>query len=299
MRCRPFRFTHKVVNKWFHRKSILIGDAAHVFPPFGGQGIVSGIRDAHQLSWRIALLENQQTASDAQVERLLSNWSAERILSIQNSVALTKMNGTLCNNDNAMFLKIVKMFAWASRSIFGEMDPQKMAEQKGLVGIKGFFSEDHGGGKRLPQIYINTLFSNQALSDSIFGSKDSPLRLLVFVQSTETPRLGLKALRRLLADSKIPSGVLSPESIAVLSREPSQPESVGFLSSSVRKVSPTPLQQLSKKQARLGYDFAAFENRLGSTTCYAIVRPDFFTYATAKDEQELDLCLRELYHKLM
>jgi hypothetical protein len=299
MRCRPFKFTHKVVNKWFHRKSILIGDAAHVFPPFGGQGIASGIRDAHQLAWRIALLENQQTASDAQVERLLSNWSAERMLSIQNSVALTKMNGTLCNNDNSMFLKIVQLFAWASRSIFGEMDPQRVAEQKGLVGIKGSFLEGHGGGKRLPQIYINTLFSSQTLSDSIFGSKDSPLRLLVFVQSTETPRLGLKALQRMLSDSKIPSRVLSPESIAVLSHESCQPESVGFSSCSVRKASPTPLRQLNDKQARPGYDVAAFEHRLGRTTRYAIVRPDFFTYATAKDEQELESCLRELYQKLM
>lgn len=47
LRCRPFTFTHKVVNRWFHKKTVLIGDAAHVFSPFGGQGIASGIRDAH------------------------------------------------------------------------------------------------------------------------------------------------------------------------------------------------------------------------------------------------------------
>lgn len=33
LRCRPFTFTHKVVNRWFHEKIVLIGDAAHVFPP--------------------------------------------------------------------------------------------------------------------------------------------------------------------------------------------------------------------------------------------------------------------------
>lgn len=33
LRCRPFTFTHKIVNQWFDGRTILIGDAAHVFPP--------------------------------------------------------------------------------------------------------------------------------------------------------------------------------------------------------------------------------------------------------------------------
>jgi 2-polyprenyl-6-methoxyphenol hydroxylase-like FAD-dependent oxidoreductase len=35
LRCRPFTFAHKIINRWYHRDTILIGDAAHVFPPFG------------------------------------------------------------------------------------------------------------------------------------------------------------------------------------------------------------------------------------------------------------------------
>lgn len=46
LRCRPFRFSHRVVNKWFAERTILIGDAAHVFPPFGGQGVACGVQDA-------------------------------------------------------------------------------------------------------------------------------------------------------------------------------------------------------------------------------------------------------------
>ncbi|KAI1780811.1 hypothetical protein F4818DRAFT_436008 [Hypoxylon cercidicola] len=57
LRCRPYRFTNKVVNKWFDDRTILISDAAHVFPPFGGQDCASGLRDAHQLAWRIASLQ--------------------------------------------------------------------------------------------------------------------------------------------------------------------------------------------------------------------------------------------------
>ena len=35
LRCRPFVFAQKCVNKWFDRRRVLVGDSAHVFPPFG------------------------------------------------------------------------------------------------------------------------------------------------------------------------------------------------------------------------------------------------------------------------
>ena len=57
LRCRPFTFVQKVAGpKWHHNRTIIIGDAAHVFPPFGGQGIASGVRDAVGLAWRLAVL---------------------------------------------------------------------------------------------------------------------------------------------------------------------------------------------------------------------------------------------------
>ncbi|PPJ59947.1 hypothetical protein CBER1_09897 [Cercospora berteroae] len=83
LRCRPFTFTHKVVDRWFHRRVILIGDAAHVFPPFGGQGIASGIRDAHQLAWSIHLLNLPENQFAAKQEKVLNAWAAERTQSIK------------------------------------------------------------------------------------------------------------------------------------------------------------------------------------------------------------------------
>src|SRR5436190_12507838 len=95
-RCRPFAFCQKVVNKWFHDRMILIGDAAHVFPPFGGQGIACGIRDAHGLAWRLALMLKMKAPDNHLAGELLNRWSQERRQSVYDSAKLTTMSGVLC-----------------------------------------------------------------------------------------------------------------------------------------------------------------------------------------------------------
>ncbi len=49
-----YRFQAKTAPKFSKGNIFLIGDAAHVTPPFVGQGLVAGLRDAANLSWKIA-----------------------------------------------------------------------------------------------------------------------------------------------------------------------------------------------------------------------------------------------------
>src|SRR5205823_9889263 len=48
---------HAVLAKTFSSGRVfLLGDAAHQMPPFGGQGMNSGLGDAHNLSWKLSLV---------------------------------------------------------------------------------------------------------------------------------------------------------------------------------------------------------------------------------------------------
>lgn len=49
-----YTFNAVVADQWQVGRTFLLGDAAHMMPPFAGQGLNSGIRDAANLTWKVA-----------------------------------------------------------------------------------------------------------------------------------------------------------------------------------------------------------------------------------------------------
>ena len=49
-----YRFHARTADAFSKGRVFLAGDAAHITPPFAGQGLVAGLRDAANLSWKIA-----------------------------------------------------------------------------------------------------------------------------------------------------------------------------------------------------------------------------------------------------
>ena len=50
-----FRISHRIVDAYGKGRVFVAGDAAHIHPPTGAQGMNTGIQDAHNLAWKLAL----------------------------------------------------------------------------------------------------------------------------------------------------------------------------------------------------------------------------------------------------
>ncbi|MEV7416189.1 bifunctional 3-(3-hydroxy-phenyl)propionate/3-hydroxycinnamic acid hydroxylase [Streptomyces sp. NPDC089919] len=73
VREREYTFQARVADRWRSGRVFLLGDAAHLMPPFIGQGLCAGLRDAYNLTWKLARV--LQEGAD---ERLLETYESER-----------------------------------------------------------------------------------------------------------------------------------------------------------------------------------------------------------------------------
>ncbi|APH74524.1 hypothetical protein BSQ44_10120 [Aquibium oceanicum] len=84
-------------TRWQKGRAVLAGDAAHLMPPFAGQGMCSGMRDANALAWRLDLIL-RGIASD----RLLDSYGPERIGHVKTMIEFSiELGNVICITDAA------------------------------------------------------------------------------------------------------------------------------------------------------------------------------------------------------
>ena len=64
----------RLAERYRQGRVFIAGDAAHIHPPTGGQGMNTGIQDAYNLAWKLALV-----LGGAAPESLLDSYEAERL----------------------------------------------------------------------------------------------------------------------------------------------------------------------------------------------------------------------------
>jgi 3-(3-hydroxy-phenyl)propionate hydroxylase len=85
-----YRFHAVVVEQWRQGNVFLAGDAAHQMPPFMGQGLCAGVRDAFNLAWKLDAVMREEMPS-----RLLDTYCLERKRHVRTVVEHAKSFGLI------------------------------------------------------------------------------------------------------------------------------------------------------------------------------------------------------------
>ena len=101
-----YRISHRIVSRYASGRCFLAGDAAHIHPPIGGQGMNTGLQDAHGLAWRLAL-----AAAGRAAPGLLDGYAEER-----RPVGLDVVQRTTHRMDAAVTTGDVKFDQWLQDS---------------------------------------------------------------------------------------------------------------------------------------------------------------------------------------
>lgn len=97
IRRRVYRHHSRMAERFRSGRVFLAGDAAHVMPVWQGQGYNSGIRDALNLSWKLAMVIRGQAG-----EQLLGTYEPERRGHVRAMVQLSTWVGRLVSVDNRL-----------------------------------------------------------------------------------------------------------------------------------------------------------------------------------------------------
>jgi 3-(3-hydroxy-phenyl)propionate hydroxylase len=89
VRAAEYTFRAQVADRWRDGRVFLLGDAAHLTPPFIGQGLGAGLRDAANLAWKLAAVLDGDLP-----DRALDSYEAERKPHARTLVRLAKVVGT-------------------------------------------------------------------------------------------------------------------------------------------------------------------------------------------------------------
>ncbi len=149
-----YTFRARIAHQWRKGRVLLAGDAAHQTPPFAGQGMGSGLRDAANIVWKLDAVV-RHGASDA----LLDTYQAEREPNLRAMIQMAVMMGqTVCITDPAAAaVRDAQMFAAraAGHSPDGAVEYPPISSGLILTGSAGagsYFPQPVDGRQRLDDV---------------------------------------------------------------------------------------------------------------------------------------------------
>src|SRR5882762_4301991 len=154
-----YRVHHRVADHFREGRAFLLGDAAHIHSPVGGQGMNTGIGDAVNLAWKLAAVLHGRAATS-----ILDSYEPERIAFARRLVATTDRAFTGVTSSGAIarairlhivpFLLPTAFALHTVRRFMFRTVSQTVVNYRGSSLSEGRAGTVHGGD-RLPWIELN------------------------------------------------------------------------------------------------------------------------------------------------
>ena len=183
-RARVYTFHARAATRWSEGRIFLAGDAAHLTPPFAGQGMNSGIRDAFNLGWKLAAVLSGTAGAG-----LLRSYEQERKPHLQQMIDLAIYMGRVMMPKGRFSATLVQLGFRAlalcppARDYVAEMKYKPKPRF-----VRGFFAPDGKGmrrtlvGRMFPQPIVMRPDGKLTLLDEVLGAG---FALVAFGQTPE------------------------------------------------------------------------------------------------------------------
>ena len=138
-----FHISHRMVREFRKLRVFLAGDAAHIHSPAGGQGMNTGIQDAFNLAWKLALVAQGRAPA-----QLLASYHSERAPVARGVVNLTDRITRLATTRNTVAQSIRDFLLPMVSGI--DLVGEKIADRLGELDVNYRLSpivENAGGGR--------------------------------------------------------------------------------------------------------------------------------------------------------
>ncbi|MGH7499347.1 MAG: FAD-dependent monooxygenase [Gemmatimonadales bacterium] len=213
-----YRIHHRRAERFRDRRCFLLGDAAHIHSPVGAQGMNTGLQDAYNLAWKLALV-----ASAGAGEALLDSYEAERVPVAQRLLSTTDRMFSLVVSDArlaglfrtrvlarvmalAMRLQRIQRLAFRTISQTGIAYPDSPLSES----LPGMPDAAPRAGDRFP--WLRLRLSPNGPAEDFYGTLDDT-RFTLIVIGQAAPPGGVPGLGDLLRTHVVPGDLANDQEL--------------------------------------------------------------------------------------
>ncbi|RKR92146.1 3-(3-hydroxy-phenyl)propionate hydroxylase [Micromonospora pisi] len=165
-RASVFTFHARMASRWRTGRVLLAGDAAHSMPPFVGQGLGSGIRDAANLSWRLA-----QVVRGVDDPVSLDGYERERRPDVRATTAMALRMGRIVQNRGRVGSALLRSLIRTAGAVPGLAAFVGRHGQPAERLPRGTAGRHPGAGRLLPDARLRTPTGTVLRLDDLLGNR--------------------------------------------------------------------------------------------------------------------------------